>query len=486
MENNRNDYRKSVKQMGKKEFTLMKMQEYGFWPSNLPTPYERQKSETQEDYDARKALINEYEKLAGEIANLYKDEQEINKQIKSLTQQLGDTWDYEKIRKDVSQQIMKESIKRRAERKQQRELEKKQKSEAWQRNKQDNIVFIGKGYSGGLCHKQTDSGKLAVHGLPLIEDDKQLAVFLGLEYKDLRFLAYHRDVVTVDHYHRYTVPKKSGGERKISAPKPMLKNVQRKILCDILEKIEVSDSAHGFIKQKSVVTGAREHEPSPAIVINMDVTDFFPTITFNRVRGLFQSFGYSGYVSSLLAMVCTDCNRTEIEVRGQKKYVKTSERVLPQGSPASPMITNILCRSMDKQINTKALEYKFSYSRYADDISISFVDMPSDQQMKESVYHVMTSVENQGFRINHKKTRYLRENNRQVITGVVINHHEAGVPKDWVKRLRAMIHKASIMKQSGNIPKDLSNKILGMCAWLSSVNPERYSKIIQSAKNVLE
>ena len=77
-ENNRKDYREAVNAMGKKEFTLIKMQEYGFWPQNLPTPYERQENETSEQYENRKNLLEKYEKVIDEIANLYEEKDKIN------------------------------------------------------------------------------------------------------------------------------------------------------------------------------------------------------------------------------------------------------------------------------------------------------------------------------------------------------------------------------------------------------------------------
>lgn len=193
--NKRQDYREIVNQMGKKEFTLLKMQEYGFWPKNLPTPYERQENETKEEYAKRKNLIKEYEKIINEISNLYEEKDKISQKLRELKKKYDETWDYEKIRLDVSKAIMEESITRRKERKEQREIEKRQKSETWEKEKADRIVYIGKGYSNLLYDKESDNNKLLLQELPLIEDDKALAEFLGIEYKKLRFLVYHRDVV---------------------------------------------------------------------------------------------------------------------------------------------------------------------------------------------------------------------------------------------------------------------------------------------------
>ena len=301
----KSEYRKLVNEMGKKEFTFLKMQEYGFWPSHLPTPYERQQNETEQDFEDRKKLLDEFQKLSEQIADAYKEKREIEIKLSSLQKQYQDTWDYEKIRAVVSQEIMKASIARRAERKAARQRQKQLKTEQWQKRKAENILFIGRGYSNLLHKKETDIQKLKQNDLPILETDKDIAQLLQIEYSTLRYLAYHRDVVTFDNYYRFDVPKKSGGMRHIAAPKTQLKTAQRQILEKILEKAEISDVAHGFIKSKSVLTGAKAHQTSPDLLINIDLENFFPTITFERVRGLFQSLGYSGYISSILAMICT-------------------------------------------------------------------------------------------------------------------------------------------------------------------------------------
>ncbi|MHC1684400.1 MAG: reverse transcriptase family protein [Clostridiaceae bacterium] len=488
VENTKADYREMVNLMGKKEFTLLKMQEYGFWPKNLPTPYERQKNETPEQFKEREALLKEYEKIINEITKLYSEKDEINKKLRELRKSYDETWDYEKIRLDVSQTIMKESIARRKERKKQKELEKKQKSEAWMQKKADEILFIGKGYSQLLQEKESDVEKLSSLNLPVIKTDKELAEVLGIEYKELRFLVYHRDVVSSDNYHHYSVPKRKGGFRNIAAPKSKLKLAQRKILEEILSKIPVSDFAHGFLKEKSVVSGAMAHGGQPKLVINMDLEDFFPTITFERVRGMFKGFGYSGYISSLLAMVCTYCQRMEIEVRGETKYVKTSPRILPQGSPASPMITNILCGKLDKRLSGLASKNGFTYTRYADDISLSLKENFSEySNLTEGRICGLVSkiVAEEGFKINKLKTRFLRKNNRQSITGIVVNNEEIGVPRKWIKSLRAAIYNANKLKDSGSLPMEKINEISGMTAWIKSVNEKRYKNIIDEAMKII-
>lgn len=482
----REEYRQKVQLMGKKEFTLQKMQEYGFWPKDLPTPYDRQENETAEDYAKRQQLQKKYDDLIKKLNLLYEEKDSLNAKLRELSMEYDATWDYERIRLDVAKKIMAESKERRAKRKAERQELKKQQSEAWQQKKASEIVHIGRGYSKGLQHRHTNKELLTLQSLPILETDVELAEFLGLEYKTLRYLTYHRDVTTVDHYTRFYVPKKKGGHRQIAAPKPALKKAQRQILEKILWKLPLSSQSHGFQKGKSVITSAASHVAKTPLLINMDLENFFPTVTFKRVRGLFRSFGYSGYIASLLAMLCTYCERMEIEVKGQVKYVKTSERILPQGSPASPMITNILCSFMDKRLQGLSTKYGFTYTRYADDMSFSY-NGASDNELTPKKLHafcanVHTIVHGEGFIINKNKTRFLKPHNRQCITGVVINEETLGVPKKWVKKFRATLYNAKKVVDAGEaLPQSKVDEIAGMTAWLKSVNAIRYEKIITEA-----
>jgi hypothetical protein len=478
------EYRAMINQMGKKEFTLLKMQEYGFWPKGVPTPYEKQKSESPEEFAQREKLIKDYKEIVDKIAALYKEKDDINRKLRELRKKYDETWDIEKIRKDIAQEIMKESIKRRAEIKKQRELEKQRRAEAWKKKKKEEIVFVGKGYSSMLYKYEIDVEKLDAFGLPIITSDRILAEFLGIEYKKLRFLAYHRDVVESDHYVRYKIPKRSGGLRHIAAPKAILKEAQRTLLDKIFSIIPVSDDAHGFLKGKSVITGANIHQKQPALVINMDLEDFFPTVTFERIRGLLISLGYSGHISTLIAMLCTYCERIPIDVKGKTKYVATTKRILPQGSPASPMITNLICRRLDLRLSKLAAKLGFSYTRYADDLSF-VIKEESDVNIGRFCGLVSLIVKEEGFKINRKKSRFLRKNNRQEITGVVINNSELGVPRKWIRRFRAAIHNAKKSKLEGELPFEVQRELSGMASWVKSVNSTRYKKYIDAVQELI-
>src|SRR5262249_12338200 len=145
---------------------------------------------------------------------------------------------------------------------------------------------------------------------------------------------------------RFKIPKKTGGERLISAPMPRLKKAQYWILDNILRRVEVSDSAHGFLTGRSIVSNARPHVGAD-LIINLDLKDFFPTVSYKRVKGLFKSLGYSESAASVLGLICTEPDVEEVELDGKRYFVALTDRHLPQGAPTSPSITNILCRRLD-------------------------------------------------------------------------------------------------------------------------------------------
>jgi len=477
-ESNKQQYSKMVKKLGKKQFTLLKMLEYGFWPKNVPTPYEKQVNESEEDQARKEETLQKYKGIINQISKLYKTKSQIQEKLRKVRIDLAGINDVERIRKELAKQLWQESIKRREERKKQRELEKKQKTEAWQKKKKEEIVFVGKGYSSMLYRFEEYKKTQISYGLPLIKDAHELAKLLDIEYKQLRFLTYHRDVVTIDHYTRYTIPKRKGGTRSIAAPKSTLKKAQRAILDKILSNIEISVHAHGFLEKKSVITGAKAHPKSPYLLINMDLKDFFPTITFERIRGMYMSLGYSGHIATLLAMICSYCERMPIEIQGETKFVASTRRILPQGSPASPMITNVICRRLDNRLSGLAKKFGFNYTRYADDLSFSLLHK-NDENIARFCGLVYKIVGEEDFLINKKKNRFLRENNQQKITGIVINTSEIGIPRVWIKKFRAALHNAEMIKiKEGEIPEEKLFELSGMASWVKSVNSNRYKNLL--------
>src|SRR5262249_17772919 len=159
-----------------------------------------------------------------------------------------------------------------------------------------------------MGERRSDSVQLATIGLPILDTPADLAGALGLSIPRLRWLCFHTQTATRIHYVQFEVPKKSGGTRVLSAPHRTLAGAQQWVLDHILAKLPIEDPAHGFVPGRSTLTNAQPHAGRD-VVINLDLEQFFPSISFARVRHLFRLLGYSGAVATLLALLCTECPR---------------------------------------------------------------------------------------------------------------------------------------------------------------------------------
>ncbi len=289
-------------------------------------------------------------------------------------------------------------------------------------------------------------------GLPDWTTPTKLASALGLSISRLRWLAFHKDVDTGSHYIRFTIPKRDGSARQITAPKTDLKRVQRHLLDNLLDRLTVHSAAHGFIAKKSIQTNALVHAGAD-VVVKVDIKDFFPTITLPRVKGLLRKSGLPEQVATLVALLCTESPRDVVDFRGQTLYVATGARALPQGSPASPMITNALCVRLDKRMAGLGRKLGCTYTRYADDLTFSFKkkDASSTAPIGSLLHGVRVVLQGEGFELNAKKTTVMGGGARQVVTGLIINKRPKAtasspstsatrVPREVVRTLRAALH----------------------------------------------
>ena len=217
-------------------------------------------------------------------------------------------------------------------------------------------------------------------------------------------------------YSRFQISKKSGGEREILAPYPELKLVQRRILDDLLQWVPVSKHAEGYRKNKSILSNA-QHHVGKTIVVKIDLKDFFPTITFSRVKGVFSDLGYPEQVSKMVADLTT--------YRGR----------LPIGSPASPAISNIICRKMDARFSGLGKKLGFSYSRYADDLAFS----SDNSKLLKNLSFIESIIVDEGFVINKSKYQIVRNGRRQRVTGIVVNE-KPNIARESIRNMRATLH----------------------------------------------
>lgn len=260
-----------------------------------------------------------------------------------------------------------------------------------------------------------------------LQTRRDVAAVLGSTLKSLTYNLYV--LAPEKRYSIFQIPKKSGGDREICAPTSALKYFQRQ-LADILIKYqEFRPCVHGYVKYKSIKSNAMVHR-GKRIVVNVDLKDCFNTINFGRVRGVFlkSPFNFNDVIATTIAQIC--CHNG----------------LLPQGSPASPIISNYICRKLDSELLAFARKYKMNYSRYADDITFStnmkclpleFGEIKNNRLLLSE--DLSAIIENNGFVINESKTRYALRNNRQDVTGLVVND-KVNVPRKYVKRIRAMLH----------------------------------------------
>jgi hypothetical protein len=225
-----------------------------------------------------------------------------------------------------------------------------------------SIVYLGHGVSGGLSNTACDPAKLARFALPQLETPEQIAQAMAITVPALRFLAFSRTTSEVTHYVRFEIPRKTGGTRRISGPMPRLKHAQRWLLDNLLDKVALHDAAHGFRKQRSIVSNARPHVGAD-VVLNLDLKDFFPTLEYKRIRGAFRGLGYGEAAATIFALLTSEPEVDEVELDGQTFYVANGARRLPQGAPTSPAITNVVCRRMDACLAGAAAKLGFTYTQ---------------------------------------------------------------------------------------------------------------------------
>lgn len=354
---------------------------------------------------------------------------------------------------DTSALSDKERKKYKARREEERRVRKVLRRHAWAQFRQSHLVHVG---AGIFYHDTVDVDRRDLpdpearrqdNALPKLADAGAVAEAVGLTVSRLRWLVFHREVDTATHYHRWHVPKRDGGLRLISAPKRQLKAAQRWIARNVTEHLPVHAAAHGFVPGRSTVTNASVHAGA-AVVVKLDLKDFYPTITQPRVKGLLRKAGYGEQVATVLSMLCTEAPREVLELRGRTVHVAIGPRSLPQGAPTSPSITNALCLRLDRRMHGLAVKLGFRYSRYADDLTLSWHDPGHDAPLGKLLHRVRGIVASEGFTVHPAKTRIMRAGRRQKVTGLVVNAPAAGttgvpparVPRKLRRLLRAALH----------------------------------------------
>jgi len=282
---------------------------------------------------------------------------------------------------------------------------------------------------------------LNLHGSPeeltekfrSLSDPKSIAALLEVDYELLVYYLYK--IPDENRYRVFNIRKRGADSsyRTISAPAKSLKIIQTK-LAQVLSSVYLPKVAvHGFRRGKSILTNAEVHT-NQRYVLNIDLANFFPSINFGRVRGMFMATPYNlnEKVSTVLAQIC--CFNNE----------------LPQGAPTSPIVSNMICAKMDSQLRILAQHSRCNYTRYADDLTFSTSVPKFPAQLATIITEekgnylqlgeqLKTIIESNGFRVNYEKIRLQTKTHRQEVTGLVTNQFP-NVRRRYIRQVRAMLH----------------------------------------------
>ena len=283
------------------------------------------------------------------------------------------------------------------------------------------------------------------------------------------------------HYHYSLRAKRHDGVRLIEAPQPRLKTLQRRILSEILERVPpYYTAAHGFVKGRSVRTFATEHV-AQRVVLRMDLQDFFPRIGGARVQALFRTLGYPEVVADHLGGLCTNATPRAVFdasrwpalsapalVEARRVYTRPH---LPQGAPTSPALANLCAFRLDVRLTGLADWAGATYSRYADDLAFSGGD-DFARRVDRYATQVAIIAQEEGWPVQHHKTRVMRQGARQELAGLVVNERVNVSRADFDTLKATLINCARYGPHTQNRDRhpDFRAHLAGRVSWVASVN----------------
>ena len=260
-----------------------------------------------------------------------------------------------------------------------------------------------------------------------LADEHALLTYLGLGAAELKKIRYYRGRM----YRHFSIAKGPTKVRAISAPDKRLKFLQRKLADKLTDLYRPRNPVHGFVVGRSVKTNASSHLRQ-RFVVNIDLKDFFPTITQKRIEGMLSSLSLDDRVAEIIAQIC--CN----------------DGCLPQGAPSSPVLSNMICFRLDKRLMNIAKEARCIYTRYADDITFSSYQpptalfdaaLPSAGRFPPDVLapKLRDVFQHNGFTINPDKAHYADRYSRRIVTGIKVNQL-LNVDRRYVRNIRAALY----------------------------------------------
>lgn len=326
-------------------------------------------------------------------------------------------------------------------------------------------------------------------GLPEFSNPADLARHLNLNVSELAWFAdqWRQDAQAspqLGHYHYRWLEKATGGWRLLEIPKSRLRNIQRKILQQVLNRVPPHAAAQAFQHGRSSLSHAAQHA-GQRVVVRLDLKDFFTSIPGSRLHALFAKLGYPEKVAGTLARLCS--NRTPgvvVKDKASSPLASVSSAHilrsphLPQGAPTSPALANLCAYRLDMRLQALADSMKANYSRYADDLTFSG-DEKFEQSLARFIPQVAAIAIEEGFVLNYKKTRIMRDSARQQVTGIVVNSH-CNIKRadyDTLKAILTNCLRSNPASQNRAGHADFRAHLAGKLAYMRMINPARATKL---------
>jgi RNA-directed DNA polymerase len=326
-------------------------------------------------------------------------------------------------------------------------------------------------------------GALAACALPSLPTTRDLADWLGIAPGELEWFADLRRMNfeggPLAHY-RYRWIEKRTGVRIVEMPKPRLKEIQRKVLRGMLDAVPAHEAAHGFRRGRSCLTYASPHV-AQTVVLRVDLRNFFTSVSAARVQSTFATLGYPPRVARLLAGLCTNGVPMRIARQGAPTWMAAKQLGvphLPQGAPTSPAIANLCALHLDYRLDGLACSLGGRYTRYADDIAFSGGEEMRRAAAKLPILIAAIALE-EGFEVNHRKTRIMHASDRQSLTGIVVNRklNPRRAEFDRLKALLTNCARRGATSQNRARVADFRAHLAGRVAYVETLNPTRGARL---------
>jgi hypothetical protein len=325
--------------------------------------------------------------------------------------------------------------------------------------------------------------------LPLWPHLGALAAGLGLPSGGLWRLSkpaawQRRAPLAQQHYHCQLLAKPRGGWRLLEVPQPHLMALQRQLLDRLLAAVPAHEAAMAWRPGRSVRDHAAAHA-GQAVLLKFDLQDFFPSVRASRVQALFTTLGYPDAVARALTALCTTATPEPVLRRlhaqgglGWAQLQRLRDAHLPQGAPTSPALANLCALGLDRRLQGLAETLGARYTRYADDLVFSGPPALREARQRIAAWVAHIAAE-EGFALNHRKTRCQGAAQRQAVCGVVVNQHPNLRRSDF-DRLKATLHGCArdgpwVHNREGHA--DWQGHLRGRLAWAAQLNPAKAQKL---------